>query len=232
MARTKIICTIGPASDPPAILKKIMSADMAVARINFSHGDHASHQRRTDLIRRLDRNSARPVKILQDLEGFRVRVGRFKDGRPINLNKGQTLNLTNRNVQGEGNLVPFDYDGSLEEFKRGNLIYIDDGTIVLSVRSHSKYVLKTEVLIPGLLKEKKGVNIPDIDLKITGLKPKDKRDIDFGVRNRVDFIAQSFVRNRNDVMQVRRHLGKRLPDCAIIAKIENQSGIENIDEIL
>lgn len=169
---------------------------------------------------------------MQDLEGYRIRVGRFKGKKAIELKKRQILFLTNEKILGDKGIVPFDYEGSLRDIKSGNRIYMDDGNIELIARRNSKRYLKAEVVIPGILRENKGINIPDINLKFKGLTEKDKEDIHFGITNKVDFIAQSFVRDRFDILPIRQLIRGRLDDCKIIAKIENRQGIRNIDEII
>ena len=232
MVKTKIICTIGPSSDNETVLRKMMLAGMDVSRFNFSHADLISHQRRINLVRYLNKKYRRHIRILQDLEGLRIRIGRFRDGRTIELKKRQIILLTNKDMLAEGNIVPFDYEGPLEDIKAGSHIYIDDGNLLLLVKKATKRFIKTEVIISGILKENKGVNIPDVILKFKGLTQKDKTDISFGIENRVDYIAQSFVRDEHDIINVRALIKDKLPECKIIAKIENRQGIKNIDEIL
>lgn len=210
-----------------------MLAGMDVARMNFSHGSHMEHSRRIELIRQLNKKYRRRIKILQDLEGYRIRVGLFKDKREIVLKRKQVLLLTNNeDTIGDEDVISFDYHGSLADIKIGSHIYIDDGNIALLIKARSKKYLKTEVIIPGILKERKGINIPDINLKFKGLTDKDRADIEFGLRNKVDYIAQSFVRDKDDIMPIRKLTKERLPNCKIIAKIENRQGIKNIDEII
>lgn len=232
MVSTKIICTIGPASSSITLLRNMLLAGMDVARFNFSHGTHAEHKQRIGLLRRLNKKYRRHIKLLEDLEGYRIRVGRFKDKQAIALKKRQTLILTNEKILGDKNIIPFDYEGNLKEIKAGSQIFLDDGNIELLVKQTDKRYLKTEVLIPGILKENKGINIPDVNLKFKGLTKKDKIDIEFGIRNKVDYIAQSFVRDKFDIIPIRGLIARRLPSCKIIAKIENRQGIKNIDEII
>lgn len=204
-----------------------------MARLNFSHGSHLKHSRRIELIRQLNEKYRRRIKILQDLEGYRIRVGLFKDKREIVLKRKQVLLLTkNEDMLGDEDVISFDYHGSLTDIKIGSYIYIDDGNIALLVKARTKKYLKTEVIIPGILKERKGINIPDIKLKFKGLTDKDRTDIEFGLKNKVDYIAQSFVRNKEDIIPIRKLTKERLPNCKIIAKIENRQGIKNIDEII
>jgi pyruvate kinase len=212
----------------------MMSAGMAVARLNFSHGSHADHQKRINVIRKLNKGRKYPLKILQDLEGYRIRIGKFtgKQQQGIALKKGQIILLSNQGKPGDNMIIPFDYRGSLSDIKTGSFIYIDDGNIALQVKSHSKGMLRTEVIVAGIVKENKGINIPDIKLKFKDLTEKDKRDLQFGMKNRVDFIAQSFVRNKQDMLNIRDFIGEYDHKCLLIAKIENKDGIKNIDRIL
>jgi len=246
MVKTKIIATIGPASGSVTILRNMMLAGMDVVRLNFSHGSHADHQKRIELIRQLNKKYRRHIKLLQDLEGYRIRVGRFKDKNEFILRKKQRVLLTNRDILADKNIIPFDYEGPLSDIKTGSFIYIDDGNIALVVKARTKGYLKAEVVIPGILKENKGINIPDVALRFEGLTRKDRLDIQFGIENKVDYIAQSFVRDKNDITPIRNLVKQqltpnhpiglgdkhKLTDCQLIAKIENRQGIKNIDEIL
>lgn len=232
MVKTKIICTLGPCSGNVTILRNMMLAGMDVARLNFSYRSHASHKSHINLIRELNRKYRRHIKILQDMEGYRIRIGKFKNKEGVELKKRQQVLLTNQDVAGEKNVIPFDYGSFLNDIKAGIHIYIDDGNIALVVKSSTNRYIKAEVVIPGFLKENKGVNIPNIKLQFKGLTDKDRIDIQFGIKNKVDYIAQSFVRDRNDIIQIRDLVKPRLPNCQIVAKIENLQGIKNIDEII
>ncbi|MDO8525426.1 MAG: pyruvate kinase [Candidatus Omnitrophota bacterium] len=230
--KTKIICTIGPASGSRTILRKMMLAGMDVARLNFSHGSWSDHAGYIETIRGLNKKYHRHIRILQDLEGFRIRVGNFADPAGIVLAKHAIVRLTQENLIGDNSLIPFDYKGSLFDIRTGQHIYIDDGNIDLLVTECEKKRLKARVVVGGKLKARKGVNIPGIHLHFSGLTKKDVRDIHFGVEQKVDFIAQSFVRNAGDVRAVRRHISKLGAACGVIAKIENREGIRHIDEII
>jgi len=208
-------------------------AGMNVARLNFSHGTHKNHRQRIDTIRCLNKTRRNKIKILQDLEGYRIRVGLFKGPRKmIELSVGEIVTLINKPVADKKNTIPFDYYGSLSDIKIGSSLFIDDGSIALKVKSCDKDGLKAEVIVPGFVKEHKGINVPDIKLKFDGLSEKDKNDLLFGIANNVDFIAQSFVRSRKDILSVREFINSRDFNCPLIAKIENRMGIENIDEIM
>ena len=234
MIKTKIICTLGPSSGNTTVLRKMMLAGMDMVRLNFSYGSHEEHKHNIDLVRRLNAKYRRHIRILQDLEGFRIRIGRFKYRREktIELKKRQIIRLTNKEKKGDKDVIPFDYKGALDDIKTGRLIYIDDGNISLRVKSRTKNFLKAEVVVPGTLRENKGINIPGIKLKFKDLTAKDKSDLEFAVENKVDFIAQSFVRNKEDIINVRDFIKDRGFKCKIIAKIENREGIGNIGEIL
>lgn len=169
---------------------------------------------------------------MQDLEGYRIRVGRFKGGKEIILRKRQEVLLTNRDILGKDNIIPFDYKGKLSDIKTGSHIYIDDGNIDLAVKENKGKFLKAQVTVPGILKENKGINIPGLKLKFKGLTDKDRLDIGFGIKYKVDYIAQSFVRNKEDIISIRGLINTDMPQCKIIAKIENRDGIKNIDEII
>ncbi len=232
MPKTKIICTLGPASAKSGVLRKMMRAGMDVARINFSHTSCKEALRSIHLVRTLNKKYRRKIKILGDLEGYRIRIGRFKSGQPIPIKKRQIVWLTQENVLGEGNIIPFYYKGPLRKIPIGAHIYIDDGNIVLMVQARRKNRLKTRVIIPGLIRERKGINMPGVRLDFKGLTAKDKTDIDFCVKHKVEYIAQSFVRNKHDMLTLKEHLKGRGHAAQCIAKIENREGIENIDEIM
>lgn len=232
MAKTKIVCTLGPSSSSSTVLRKMMLAGMDVARLNFSHGNFSEHQRQINLIRELNRTYRRHIMIMQDLEGYRIRIGSFKEKKEIELKKKQTIMLTNKDRSEDRDTVPFTYQGQLGDIKIGTFIYIDDGNISLKVQSRTKNYLKAQVVVPGVLKENKGINIPGMSLKFKGLTKKDMEDLKFGISRKVDFIAQSFVRKREDVIAIREFIKDSNPDCQIIAKIENREGIRNINDIL
>jgi pyruvate kinase len=209
----------------------MMAAGMDIARFNFSHGAHEEHRRRIELIRSLNKKYRRHIKILLDLEGFRVRIGKLKQKEGVKVNKKQVLVLSNASGL-SGNALPFDYGGDLREITKGSFIYIDDGNIALKVIGSTAKTLKCETIVPGIIKTHKGINIPGVRLKFKGVTQKDRADMEFGLRNNVDYIAQSFVRTRTDVAAVKDIIKSKMPACKIIAKIENREGINNIDGII
>ncbi|MBN2029991.1 pyruvate kinase [bacterium] len=232
---TKIVCTIGPSSGNSDILRQMGDAGMAVARLNFSHSTREEHARRIEMIRQLNEMDGYDIKILQDLEGYRIRLGNLPDHGMISISPGQKLILTpdpsHLGFQHDS-VIPFDYRGDLTQIKKGFDIFIDDGNILLkTVESASDYV-ETEVVVSGTLKSRKGVNIPELHFGSDTITGKDKEDILFGREHGVDWIAQSFVRNREDVIHVKEVIARYGDACPIIAKIENREGIDNLESIL
>ncbi|MDD5730561.1 MAG: pyruvate kinase [Candidatus Omnitrophica bacterium] len=228
MVKTKIICTLGPASSTVTALRKMMLAGMDVARLNFSHSSPQELSARIDSIRQLNKKYRRSVKLLGDLEGHRIRIGRLP--APLELKRKQIIYLSQKGAAAGDNIVPFDYPQDLKDIAPGTAVYIDDGNITLESKGCKNDMLIAKVVVGGLLKEHKGVNIPGARLKFSDITAKDKRDIEFCLRNGLDYIAQSFVRNKRDILRIRELAGNK--PCRIIAKIENQDGINNIDEII
>jgi len=232
MPRTKIIATLGPASSSYTVLRKMFAAGLDVVRLNFSYGSYKQHLESIELVRRLNRKYRRHIRIMQDLEGFRIRIGRFKGAKTRFLKNRTVVWLTNGAEAYGPRTIPFDYKGDLGRIKPKQFIYIDDGNLVLRIKSTSANSIKAVVVEGGVLKERKGINIPDVDLGFEGITEKDKRDIEFGIKHRVDYIALSFVRDENDIRQAAALIKPRLPNCRLVAKIENRQAIENIDGII
>ncbi len=229
MVRTKIICTLGPASSSETVLRKMMLAGMDVGRLNFSHGTGKELLGKIELIRKLNAKYRRRIRILGDLQGHRIRVGEFAE--PVELKKNQRVQLTQKKVKGSKERIPFDYAGPLSTIKNGQHIFIDDGHIALEVTGRTKDGVKAKVTAGGLLREHKGVNIPEAKLEFGGISGKDMEDILFCKEQGVDYIAQSFVRTKEDILDVRKALGEGTR-CKVIAKIESREGIKNIEEII
>ncbi len=230
MIRTRIIATLGPASRTEAILRKMFISGLDIARLNFSHGSHSELLRLAKIVRTLNKKMRRSIKIMQDLEGYRIRIGKLH--RPVLLKKGTQLYLTQEDIVGSEKEISFDYQGPLEVIEPGTLIFVDDGKITLEVKAVGKKRLKAKVLTDGELKEHKGVNIPDAQLEFESFTQKDKRDIEVGINNHFDYIAQSFVRNAGDIRFVKDLVKPRHPRCQIFAKIESREALNNIDEII
>ena len=232
MPKTRIIATLGPASSSETIVRKMILAGTDVARLNFSHGDTAAHQKRLDIVREINRKYRRGVKILQDLEGNRIRIGKLKDGKPIELKKRSRIWLIKDEIIGNIKEIHLDYEGTFLDIRVGCDIFIDDGNIGLKARKVFKNRILAEVATGGLLKENKGVNIPQANLKFPRITEKDKQDIQFGIKNGVDYIAQSFVRDKYDCRAAKKIFKEKIPGCLLVAKIESRPALKHIDEII
>jgi len=232
MPRTRIIATLGPVSSNYTVLRKMFAAGLDVVRLNFSYGSYKQHLESIELVRQINRKYRRHIRTMQDLEGFRIRIGRFKGAKTRFLKNRTVVWLTNDTEACGPRTIPFDYKGDLSRLKQKQLIFIDDGNLVLRIKSISANSIKAVVVEGGVLKERKGINIPDVDLGFEGITTKDKKDIEFGIKHRVDYIALSFVRDENDIRQAAALIKPRLPKCRLVAKIENRQAIENIDGII
>ncbi|MBU4377124.1 MAG: pyruvate kinase [Candidatus Omnitrophica bacterium] len=230
MTKTKIICTLGPASSDETVLRKMILAGMDVARLNFSHSKHPELIRKIKIIRLINKKYRRRIRFLGDLEGHRIRIGGLAGGA-MELKKGWVVCLTQKDIKGADRCIPFDYRGPLRDIKKGQYIFIDDGNIALEVKGYSANNLTAKVVIGGILKEHKGVNIPDAKLKFGRISRNDVKNILFSKKYGLDYIAQSFVRTSKDMLAVQDVLGNR-SKCRLIAKIENRDGVKNIDEII
>lgn len=232
MPKTQIVATIGPASSNYTVLRKMFAAGLDVVRLNFSHGTHAQHAEIMALVRRLNKKYRRRIRIMQDLEGFRIRVGRFQGAKTRELKLHSTVWLTNDETASGPKTIPFDYTGDLTRIKRGQLIFIDDGNLILRVKDSSASSLKAVVVEGGTLKERKGINMPGANLQFDAMTDKDKKDLQFGIENEVDYVALSFVRDADDVREVAEMVKPYLPKCGVVPKIENRQAIDNIDSII
>jgi pyruvate kinase len=229
--KTKIVCTIGPATESLEKLTQLVDAGMNVMRLNFSHGDFAEHQQRVDNIRAVMKSGNKRVAILQDLCGPKIRIGTFKD-KSITLTEGQTFTLTTDEIEGTADRVHVNYPLLPKEVKVGGAIMLHDGTKRLEVLEVKGNDIITKVIIGGVLGGRKGVNIPGANLSISALTEKDKKDVVFGIKNKVDFVALSFVRRASDVKELRDILTAAGSHAHIIAKIETPEALGCIDEII
>ncbi|HEX43018.1 MAG TPA: pyruvate kinase [Phycisphaerales bacterium] len=232
MPRTKIVATLGPASGDYTTLRKMFTAGLDVVRLNFSHGSHAGHLAMIELVRRLNKKYRRAIKIMQDLEGFRIRVGRFEGAKTRELKRGGTVWLVKEPHASGPKTIPFDYEGDLTRIRAGQMIFIDDGFLILRAKEVSATSIKAVVIEGGVLKERKGINMPGAALEFEGITGKDRADIRFGIEHRVDYVALSFVRDAADVREVATLVKPELPGCKIVAKVESREAIKNIDEII
>ncbi len=231
MRKTKIICTLGPATDP--VLPEIIKAGMNVARLNFSHGSHEEHKVRMDAVKAARRELGMPVGIMLDTKGPEIRTKTYKDGK-IEIVEGQEFILTTREVEGDEHIVSITYDGLPSDVKVGTRILIDDGLVafeVTEIRDGTDIVCKA--LNGGPLSNRKSINVPGISLNMPFVSERDRADIEFGLSQGIDFIAASFTRTAQDVRDIKAILKEHgQEDVEIIAKIENMEGVRNIQEIL
>lgn len=230
MVKTKIVATLGPASSTESVLRKMFIRGLDTVRLNFSHGTHREHMSRINMVRVLNRKMRRAIKIMQDLEGYRIRIGRLS--KPIDLKRGAVLYLTQKETGGSKDEVPFDYTGPLKVISRKSKVFIDDGRIVLEVESCDKSRLKTRVVAAGVLKQDKGINIPGVKLEFDALTDKDRKDVEIAITEKLDFVAQSFVRSAKDIRLLRKIIHHRHPGCGIFAKIESRQALANLDSII
>lgn len=229
--RTKIVCTLGPSSNTPENIEKLYRAGMNVVRINFSHGSHEDHKRTIGYVREIAKKHQYSLPVLMDLQGPKIRVGKMKDGGQI-VNPGDILEITTKDVEGTGSIIPIDYKGLAEDAREGNQVLIDDGLLELKIIKNDNGVMKAKVVVGGMLKSRKGVNLPDVDITMSSLTEKDIKDLEFGLKVGVDFVAMSFVRSGRDIQEVISRIRAANSNAAIIAKIEKPEAVDVIDEII
>ena len=231
MRKTKIVCTLGPATDSDGVLREMLESGMNVARFNFSHGSHEEHKRRLDALKALREELGLPVAAMLDTKGPEVRLRSFADGA-VALKTGGEFTLTTRDVAGDERICSVTYADLPGDVKPGNTILLDDGLVRLTVLETTSTDIRCRVENDGVMKNNKGVNVPGIRLSMPYMSQRDREDILFGVEQGFDFIAASFVRTAADVREIRRLLDEAGSSIQIIAKIENQEGVSNLTEIL
>lgn len=231
--RTKIVATIGPACSSPEVLRSLIEAGATTLRLNFSHGTHDQHQRNIRLIRQTSFELNQPVAILQDLQGPKIRLGQFEHGSII-LQKGDPFILTNRPVKGTQEISSVTYDRLAEEVPEGAIILLDDGRVEMRVEKvdRSTEELHCRVVVGGPLSNSKGVNFPGVYLSIKALTDKDRKDLMFGLDQGVDWVALSFVRNPQDVLEIKELISSAGKQVPVIAKIEKHEAIEQMESIV
>ena len=230
--RTKIVCTLGPASQSEEVLKELMLNGLNVCRFNFSHGSHEEHKGRIDMVKKVREELNKPIAILLDTKGPEIRTGNFADPEVL-LEEGSEFTITMDEVVGTKEICTVSYKGLADDVKEGDTILIDDGLVGLRVKSVENGNIKCIVENSGIVKNHKGVNVPGVKINLPAITPKDISDIEFGIEEGIDMIAASFVRKASDVLAIREILEKNnAGDVLILSKIENQEGVENIDEIL
>ncbi|MDB2426180.1 pyruvate kinase, partial [bacterium] len=229
--RVKIVATIGPATNKYEVLKRAVAKGLDVARLNFSHGTHQDHKEVIDSVRKVSNELGHPVALLQDLQGPKIRVGQLKDGQ-MTLNEDDIITITNKHIEGDNLVIPVDFEGLPGAVSEGGKILFDDGLIECQVLSTSETDVKCKVVFGGVLKIRKGVNVPGADLPIDCMTPKDIEDLEFGISNNVDYVALSFVRRGSDIKNLKQIIEQKNPRIKVIAKIEMLEAIENLEEII
>ncbi len=231
MRKTKVICTIGPACDDVEILCEMCRAGMDVARLNFSHGTHDEHRKNVSLVKETREKMKLPIAIMLDTKGPEYRIRTFKDGK-IFLNDGDTFTFTTEDIVGDNSRVAVNYENLVENLEIGDTILVNNGLVIFKVKELCGSDAICEVVVGGQLSDRKSMNFPNKVMKDCFLSEQDKEDLLFGIENEVDFVAASFVSNRQNIEDIRRFLdGNGGGDIEIIAKIENRAGVDNIEEI-
>jgi pyruvate kinase len=231
MPHTKIVCTIGPASESPEVIRAMIKGGMNVARLNFSHGNHREHKEKIRIIRSVSDELDHPVAILQDLAGPKIRVGILPEPG-VRLEAGQTFTFTSQDVEGARDRVSVSYLSLPEEVEPGDRILLSDGSIELVVQGKSQFEIYCEVVTGGLLTSHKGLNLPTRTIRAPAFTDVDREDLLFGVKNGVDFVALSFVRTAEDILRVKEVIRQRKAGIPVVAKIERHEALDYIDEII
>ena len=231
MRKTKIICTLGPSTDSTEILEAMVQSGMDVARFNFSHGTHAEHKARLDRLKEVRERLDIPVGALLDTKGPEIRLKKFETGKEL-LETGQTFTLTAREVVGNKEICSVTYRNLAQDVAVGTTIMLDDGLIRMTVTELTETDVICRVENGGPIKDRKGVNVPGVHLSMPYMSAQDREDLLFGIQEGFDFVAASFCRSAQDVMEIRRLLDEHQSNMRIIAKLENQEGVNNVDEIL
>lgn len=233
MKKTKIVCTMGPNSNDLDVMRKLVQEGMDIARFNFSHGDHEEQKARMDALKKIRQEEGKHIAILLDTKGPEIRTGLLKDGQKVQLVEGETFVLTTEEIEGDSKRVSITYEGLVEDAQIGGKILIDDGLIELKVEDIKGKDIICKIINGGELGQRKGVNVPNVPIRLPAITEKDKEDIRFGAQQDIDFIAASFVRNADCIREIKALLREcGAPYTPVIAKIENAEGIENLDEIL
>ncbi|MGH9338787.1 MAG: pyruvate kinase [Acidobacteriota bacterium] len=232
MRRAKIVCTIGPATDSRQKLRELIEAGMDVARLNFSHGEHQTHATVIRHIRELCVELGKPVALLQDLQGLKIRTGNLAGGVPVQLTKGRRFLITTESIDGNQERVSTSYRDLPKDIKAGDRILVSDGLIELKVLETTDTEVRCEIVSGGMLAQRQGINIPGAMISAPALTAKDLDDLQFGIEQQVDYIALSFVRRAEDVLDLKEKLSEKRLDIPIIAKLEKPRAIDNLSRIM
>jgi pyruvate kinase len=230
--RAKIVCTLGPATDNPEVLVALLTAGMDVARLNFSHGSHLEHGRRLRKLRAAAATCGRAVAVMQDLQGPKIRTGSLEGGRRVELRNGAPITITTRPVPCNDRFISTTFQRLPQEVRPGNSILLSDGLIELNVEGIKGTEVLCRVMNGGELGEHQGINLPGVALGISALTKKDREDLAFGIQNRVDYVALSFVRRAEDVLALKRILTRAERPIPVVAKLEKPEAIDQLDDIL
>jgi pyruvate kinase len=230
--RAKIICTIGPSCNSEPQIRGLMQLGMDVARLNFSHGSHEDHARHIAMLRKCADEEGRTICILQDLQGPKIRTGKLKGQKPVELKAGSVVTITTRAIEGTADLISTTFTGLPAEVHPGARILLSDGRIELRVRSVEDQDIHCDVVNGGMLAEHQGINLPGVALSIPALTDKDRKDLEFGIRHAVDLVALSFVRSAADVRTARGIIAARHSDIPVIAKLEKPQALDQLEAIL
>lgn len=230
-SRTKVVCTLGPACEDEETLGAMVEAGMDVARLNFSHGDHEWHRQAIERIRAVEERTGAHIGIIADLQGPRLRVGRLKGGEQ-RLSAGDEVILTTEDVVGDGNIIPVAFPSLPRDVDEGQRVLLDDGLLELVVLSTSERRVKCQVVTGGVLKEEKGINLPGARVSVRAVTAKDIEDVEFALERGVDWIAQSFVRSAQDVLELKEFIRSKGLDTPVIAKLEKPEALEELDAII
>lgn len=231
LKKTKIICTMGPATEAPGLVEELLQNGMNCARFNFSHGDHAEHLERIKMVRNAALHTNSIVALLLDTKGPEMRLGEFKDGK-VQLTKGETFTLTYADTPGDEHKAPISYKELYKEVEVGNKILLSDGLVELEVKAIKGKDIVTEILNNGPMSTKKRVAVPGVAVGLPPISKQDEEDIIFGIENDMDYVAASFIQRASDVREIRKLIKKHKSSMRIIAKIENLEGVKNIDSII
>lgn len=231
MKRTKIVCTMGPGTDKPGTIERLLNAGMNVARFNFSHGNHEEQAERMQMVRDASLITGKPVALMLDTKGPEVRLGLFKEGKVL-LEEGQEFTLTTRNVEGTEEISSVNHEGLVNDVSVGDQILLADGLVKLNVLEVKGQDILTRVVNTGEIGNRKRVAVPGVALSLPPVSEQDEKDLRFGCQQGVDFVAASFMQRGQDVVAIRRIFEEEGADIKIISKIENAEGLKNLDDIL
>jgi len=232
MRRAKIVATIGPASDSYETIQQLIQTGMNVARLNFSHGDHDSHAKTITRIRMASKELGKPVAIMQDLQGLKIRTGELENQEPVELTTGQRFVITTEPIKGNRERVSTSYGFLPRDVKSGNRILLSDGLIELRVMSTTDTEVQCEVISGGKLAETQGINLPQVRLSASSLTENDLKDLTFGMEHRVDYVALSYIQSAEDILRLRKEIAGRGHDTPIIAKLETPKAIDSLGSIM